>query len=185
MQCRQPQQIDAGPACSLHDLVLGHVTNENARHLHSAGGNQRLNEVSQMLAHQPGQHVAPLGIDGAHRAHMRAEVAAFDEARQGQLRNRRAVPIQQGAGHGHGCHQLWRQHHVANAQAGEQRFGEGADVDRPRMRIEPLHASGGFSSVVKLAVVVVFDDPALACSGPFDDGQTPIQRQRRSGWELV
>ncbi|MNL04697.1 hypothetical protein D3C87_1252720 [compost metagenome] len=38
---------------------------------------------------------------------------------------------------------------------------------------------------MKLAVVVVFDDPCLMPGGPFDQGEPTIQRQRRAGGELM
>ena len=138
-----------------------------------------------MRAHEPCQHVEPVGIDATHRAHIGAEMPPFDEARQRQLRDGCAVPVQQGPRHRHGRHELGRQDHVTDAQARKQRLGEGADVDRPIVRVEPLHAGRGLARVVELAVVVVLDDPGLVLPRPFDHREPPIQRQRRAGRELM
>ena len=96
-----------------------------------------------------------------------------------------AVPVQQRARRRHGRDQRRRQHHVADAQAGKQRFGEGADIDRPFLRIQALHAGGGLAGVVEFAVIVVLDDPGLAPPRPVDHRQPAFQRQRGAGGELV
>ena len=77
-------------------------------------------KVGQIFFYQLRQHIAPFGIDGTHGPNMCAEVAVFDEACQRELWDRCAVSVQQGAGHGHGRDQWWRQHHVADAQARKQ-----------------------------------------------------------------
>lgn len=92
---------------------------------------------------------------------------------------------QQGAGDGHGLHQRRRQHQVADAQSRKQRFGEGAYIERPLVRIQALDAGGRPAGVVEFAVVVVLDDPGLFPLGPFDQGQAPLQGKRRARRELV
>lgn len=112
-------------------------------------------------------------------------MAAGDEARQGQLRQRGVVPVLQGAGDGHRRHQRRRQDHVADAQAGKQRLGERADVERPLVGVQALHAGGGPAGVVELAVVVVLDDPCLLPLRPFDQRQAALQRQGHAGRVMV
>ncbi len=112
-------------------------------------------------------------------------MAAGDEARQGQLRQRGVVPVLQGAGDGHRRHQRRRQDHAADAQAGKQRLGERADVERPLVGVQALHAGGGPAGVVELAVVVVLDDPCLLPLRPFDQRQAALQRQGHAGRVMV
>lgn len=92
-----------------------------------------------------------------------------------------------GAGHGKGFNQRRRHHHKAQAQAGVQRFAEGAHVQhalRPRQAAQRRHALGGIA-VLKFAVVVVFHHPGIVLARPLQQGLAAWQIHAHAGGELV
>jgi len=87
------------------------------------------------------------------------------------------VAVHHAAGIGKGLHQRRGQHHVPHAQAGVEGLAEGADVERALILVQALHAGSGFAVVVKLAVVVILDDPFAFLGSPVDQLQAPFQGQ--------
>lgn len=154
-------------------------------HLQPTDGNARLDKVRQVPFDKADKRIESLRIDAAHGAYMGAEMSAFDEPGQSELGHRGGMPVEEGTRDRHRLHELRRQHGIADPQARKERFGEGADIDRPVMLIESLHAGHRLPGIVEFAVVIVFDDPGLMPRGPLDQGQAPIERQRRAGRELM
>ena len=83
------------------------------------------------------------------------------------------------------CGQRAWQNHVADAQAGEQRLAEGADVDHRRIGFQALHRRDRAAGKTELAVVVVLDDPAFGCACDVEQLASPRQAHDRAERVLV
>ena len=106
-------------------------------------------------------------------------VAVFHKAGQCQLQDLWRVTIHDAARVSERLDQLGGQNHVAHSQPGVERFAKGPQVDRALVLVQALHAGGRLPVVMKLAVVVVFDDPLALLRGPVDQFKPALQRQRR------
>ncbi len=67
-------------------------------------------------------------------------------------------------------------YHVAHAQRRHDGFTEGAHKNHPVMLVETFQRRQHFAGVVKLPVVIVFNDPRLVLAGPVE--QLLLARQR-------
>ncbi|MNP31160.1 hypothetical protein D3C76_1242700 [compost metagenome] len=101
------------------------------------------------------------------------------------LRTHFRMPHRQGAGLTERLDQTLRQHQVTQAQRGKGDLAEGADVQHPPLPVECCKRGQGRAAVTVLAVVVVFDDPAIAALSPAQQFQTTRQAHGHPGRVLV
>ncbi|MCY1524197.1 hypothetical protein D9M68_591220 [compost metagenome] len=141
--------------------------------------------AAEMPAYRLQQRLPASRIELAHRTHVRVVVAIFHETRQRQLKDLRRVAVHDAARAGERAEQLLRQGHVSHPEARIERLAEGAQVDRPLVPVQALHARGRQAVVVEFAVVVVLDDPLAVRRGPAGQLQAARQRQRGARRILV
>ena len=158
---------------------------QQAGDLQSAGRAQGGNDAVQMLADRVEHAGAAPGIQLAHGPDMGVVMAVFHKARQGQLQDLRCVTVHHAARIGEGFDQFVGQYHVAHSQPRVEGLAEGADVERALVLVQALYAGGRLPVVVKLAVVVIFDDPFALLRRPVDQLKTTLQRQGRAGGVLM
>lgn len=57
---------------------------------------------------------------------------------------------------------MWRQHHIADAEGGRERLGEGVDIDDLFFMVDALQWRNGLAEQAEFAVVIILDDVATA-----------------------
>ncbi len=76
-------------------------------------------------------------------------------------------------------------HHVAHAQRRHDGFTEGAHKDHPVVLVEAFQRRQHLAGVVKLPVIIVFDDPRLVLAGPVEQLLLARQGERHRQRALV
>ncbi|MNN27269.1 hypothetical protein D3C81_1408000 [compost metagenome] len=137
--------------------------------------------------HRPAglEHIAPAQRCLAHTADMPLEVPSGHEFGHHPLATDLRMPHRQRPGLAECLRQLRRQHQVTQAQRREGDLAEGADVQHPPLPVECCKRGQGRAAVTVLAVVVVFDDPAIAALSPAQQFQTTRQAHGHPGRVLV
>ena len=92
-------------------------------------------------------------------------VTSGNKLRQRHLDQRMAAAVKLGVGVLQIADQRTGDHHIAQTQAGIERFTEGADIDHRRVGHQPLQGGDGLAGKAKLAVIIIFDDPAPLLAG--------------------
>ena len=113
--------------------------------------------------HSLEQGFAALAVAVAHAVDVLLEITVLDEAGQRillEVRYRAAVETEFLVEF---PDELFRQHHVADADGRGQRLGEGIHVDDPAADIDAHHRRDGPSRQTEFAVVVILDDAAARC----------------------
>jgi hypothetical protein len=113
------------------------------------------------------------------------EGAAGHQLRQRLLLDDAAADILQALGVDHVCAQARRTHHVAHPQPREQHLREAADVDDPVADVQRAQRRNCRGVVAELAVIVIFEQPAMPGDGIVEQGQAPLEGHHRAGRELV
>ena len=131
------------------------------------------------------QRIAPAAVELAHVADMRGKVPLADEFGGDRLHQLRTVAVIHRARGDERVNQRRRDDQVRQPQRREQRFGEGAEVQHPATAIQALHRRYRQAVVMKLAVVIVLDDPGLLPVRQRQQRQAACQAERCAGWVLV
>ena len=185
VQPAEPGELYARAGCLADGFFLAAAGVQQAGNLQPAGRGQGGDDTVQVLAYGVEHDGSALGIQLAHGPHMGVVMPVFHKPRQGQLQDLRCVAVHDAARTGKGFDQLPGQHDVAQPQPGGEGFAEGADVDSPLILVQALDAGGRLSVVVKLAVVVILDDPFAFLGSPVDQLQAPFQGQGHAGGVLM
>ena len=132
----------------------------------------------------PATYRAGCGRAGACSGYARQSTPA-DEFGGDRLHQLRAVAVIHRARGDERVNQRRRDDQVRQPQRREQRFGEGAEVQHPATAIRALHRRYRQAVVMKLAVVIVLDDPGLLPVRQRQQRQAACQAERCAGWVLV
>ena len=82
--------------------------------------------------------------------------------------------------------QTRRQHYVADTQRGHKAFGEGVHIDDTALRILRVQRQDKATGVTEFAVVIIFNDIALADAvNPFEQLQPACYGHDNAGGEVV
>src|SRR6266513_2472808 len=81
--------------------------------------------------------------------------------------------------------QIWRHHCATDPHGRKDCFAKRPNVNHATALIETLQRSERATSITKLAVVIILDNPRVACPRPFEQCQTPRQAHRNAKRVLV
>src|SRR5262245_17554052 len=107
---------------------------------------------------------------------MPGEVALDHELRNDGLLQPRGAGVEGLARRGEPLDQTLGYDQIAKPQSREQHLAEAAGVEHDILAVEAFQRRQWSAGVMKLAVVVVFDDPSLRACGPSQQCQSPRQR---------
>ena len=71
-------------------------------------------------------------------------------------------------------------HDIADAQAGEEHFREGAEIGDAARAIHALQRGERRAGIAELAVVIVLDDPGIVAPRPVEQGEAAAHRHRHA-----
>ena len=146
---------------------------------------RNLQQPLQVSGRRLAERGEPGAIELAHAADMPAEVALGDEVAEDGLVQRRRVPIGVEAQREQGLQQRRWDHHVAQAQRGEEDLAEAPEEDDAVAPVQALERRDGPAGKAILAVVVVLDHARAGLARPVEDSQAALDRQRCPQRELV
>ncbi|MNZ29024.1 hypothetical protein D3C78_462680 [compost metagenome] len=128
-------------------------------------------------AHRPPclQHIAPAQRRTAHAAYMPLKVPLGHELGHHALGSHLGMPHCQRPALAESLHQPRRQYQIAKAQRWESDLAKGTDVQHPPLPVQSRQRRQRCSVVTVLAVIVIFDDPAILALGPGQQRQAPGQ----------
>ena len=78
-----------------------------------------------------------------------------------------------------------RDHHVAQAKAGIECLAEGADIDHRGVGDQTLQGGDRLTGKAKLAVIIIFDDPAPLLTGECQQALAALKAHHRTQRILV
>ena len=112
-------------------------------------------------------------------------VAGGNKLRQRHLDQRMAAAVKLSMGVLQVADQRPRDHHVAQAQAGIERLAEGADIDHRGVGDQTLQGGDRLTGKAKLAVIIIFDDPAPLLTGERQQPLAALKAHHRAQRILV
>ena len=133
------------------------------------------------LQHQ----LPPLAVRRPRLAQVPREQAVLEEPRQCRLHGHVDVAHAQLERRAQRVLQRLGRHEVAEPQPGDQRLGEGAEVEHPPRVVHRVQRLQRPLGEPELAVVVVLDHRAPVPAREVEQRPAPVERQRRAGRELV
>jgi hypothetical protein len=142
-------------------------------------------EPGQAAGRVSQHHLAAGRIGAAGAMEMAGHGAFVEQAGEGALGQRFAVPIDQLSDGAETWRQRARGHEETEAERGRERLRERADVDDPAVVVEEVQRFERSAGEPELAVVVVLDDGGVVGAGPGEQRPAAGQGHDRAERELV
>ena len=126
------------------------------------------------------QCITPTQGGTTHAPDMSLKVPGSHELRHHGLSTDFRMPHVQGAAPGKWLNQTLGQYQIPQTQGREHHLAEGADIDHPPLTVQCRQRRQRGPAITVLAVVIVFDDPALITLGPVQQFKAPGQAHGHS-----
>ncbi|MNT14854.1 hypothetical protein D3C72_1498750 [compost metagenome] len=141
---------------------------QHGERVQSALGAVQAGKAGQGRATFFGKSGAAFGIEAAHAAQVAGKMAAADKFGKRKLGLYRHAAMDQAGKIAESADELWRQHEIANANAGIEGLAEAAGIDHAFMAVDGPHGWQRRAIITEFTVIVVLDDPGFVGPRPFE-----------------
>jgi len=182
---RQRRHFETGRERLPGNHAIVHSLGQPANDVQTRVGPVDVQQPTQVAAGQVEQSCLTLRIECAHAPDVPRQMTILNELGEHSLVERWALPIPQRASVRKCVDQDGRHDQVAQPEGRKEHLAERAEVYHPAIGIQALQRRERSAGVAVLAVIVVFENPGVLASCPFEQRTAARQGHDHAQWVLT